>query len=110
MFETLFQCNLASFAQFVSYSKVCDGVYHCLDRSDESLCNMEIQREPNNYNVWATSFGLQRAFRVAPRVTKFQECQLPQRMKSKGIKVGNKCRRYKSLLHRSLGSEYIDSV
>ena len=79
--EVHYQCNLTTPAYFVQNYHVCDGIYECPDRSDESGCSLDFE---------GTS-----TLDDAPPITQFRECQLPaplSREDGRGIVVGTECR------------------
>ncbi len=76
------QCNLSSFAHFISDDKVCDNTFDSMDRSDE-----------DGHCIHVNGVVLDPLY-VSPKVSTFEECTLfaSGRSNKTGVVVSGTCR------------------
>ena len=77
--EDNYRCNLTSPAQFVKSDQICNGVYDCMDRSDEANCT-DLEGGMTETEVFVSS----------PKMSEFEECS--NENGGLGVIVGSTCR------------------
>ncbi len=86
------QCNLTSSSHFVLEEKICNGIYDCLDRSDEVSCTDE--RRGNT---------AEDKLLIPPKLSTFEQCSAGNET---GVRVGQECRLYYHNLHATAFVDY----